>query len=207
MGSGIWIQRVLSDDGMLVVRPNTVQPPQPGAPLVALDRDGTLIDWVPHLRDPRDVRVISGAAEAVAALVEEGCTVVIVTNQSVVGRGLLSMAGLGEISELVHKELNSGGVGIAATYVCPHLPDHGCACRKPGIAMLQAAWNEWVADPARTWVVGDNPSDMLMAQRANVRGIRVMTGIRAAATLSGAIQEVPSVVQAVDAILKALRAS
>lgn len=207
MGSGIWIQGVLTDDGLFVVRPDGLQRPGLGAPLVALDRDGTLIEWVPHLRDPRDVRLIPGAAEAVAALVEEGCTVVIVTNQSVVGRGLLSMAGLSEISEIVHKKLCSDGIGIAATYVCPHAPSHGCACRKPGIGMLQAAWDELAADRSRTWVVGDNPSDMLMAQRANVRGIRVMTGIRDAATLSSSIQEVPSVVEAADAIRKALRAS
>lgn len=192
---------------MIVTYAKPMQVPTPGSPLVVLDRDGTLIEWVPHLVESADVQVIPGAPESVAALVDAGCTAVIVTNQSVIGRGLMSPEGLEEVTQLVHREINRRGYGVVATYACPHTPEQGCKCRKPGLAMLRAASADWNVDTSRVWIVGDNPTDMLFASRAGARGIRVMTGVQGQCSVRAAFKEVSNIVEAADCILREMRTS
>jgi D-glycero-D-manno-heptose 1,7-bisphosphate phosphatase len=136
-------------------------------PAVFLDRDGTLIELVHHLTDPADVRLIPGAAPAVARLRRAGFAAVVVTNQSVIGRGLLDEAGLAEVHAEMHRQLAAKGTAVDSVYFCPTAPATKDPTviedpmRKPGPGMLMAAAQDHALDLAASWMVGDTVSDML----------------------------------------------
>ena len=149
---------------------------------VFLDRDGTLIELVHHLTEPGDVRLIPGAARAVKALRRAGFTVVIVTNQSVIGRGKLSEAGLAEVHAEMTRQLADHDTEIDALYFCPLAPTQKDPrviedpMRKPGPGMLLAAARDHGLDLARSWMVGDAVSDIRAAHEAGCRAAAVSWG-------------------------------
>src|SRR5262249_52308905 len=112
---------------------------------VFLDRDGTLIEHVPYLSDPKLVRLLPGAAEALIRLRRAGFACVLVTNQSAIGRGMLTEDGLAEIHAELHRQLAAAGATLDGTYYCPHAPSGDdrtvveCEDRKPGPGMLRRA--------------------------------------------------------------------
>lgn len=150
---------------------------------VFLDRDGTVIELVHHLAYPADVRLIPGAGAAIARLNTAGLPVVIVTNQSVIGRGKLTEAGLTEIHAVMARHLAAHGAHVDAIYHCPLAPtvkdprviEH--PDRKPGPGMLLRAADEMALDLGRSVMVGDTLSDMLAGRNAQVGAtILVRTG-------------------------------
>lgn len=150
---------------------------------VFLDRDGTLIEHVHYLSDPRDVRLLPGAAEALRRFRGAGFACVVVTNQSAIGRGMLTEARLREIHDEMSRQLAAEGVAVDAIYFCPEVPagddraavEHGD--RKPGPGMLIRAAGEMGLDLASSWMVGDMISDVLAGINAGCRGsILVRTG-------------------------------
>lgn len=150
-----------------------------GSPAVFLDRDGVLIKDVDHLQDPSQIRVLSGVAESLRAL-EMNFSLIVVTNQSVVSRGMLTERGLLDIHTELVQQLYQEDARLDAIYYCPHLPDgmlpaHNklCDCRKPRPGMLLLAAKRWGIDMARSYIVGDRNSDMQAGQAASVKGIIV----------------------------------
>jgi len=158
-----------------------------GRPAVFLDRDGTLIELVHHLADPADLRLIPGAGGAVARLRAAGYPVVVVTNQSVIGRGLLSEAGLEAVHAEMRRQLAAEGAAIDAIHVCPVAPsqpdplviEHPMRKPAPGLILEAAAAHG--LNPDRSWMVGDTASDMLAGRHAGCRTILVRTGYGAQA--------------------------
>lgn len=153
-------------------------------PAVFLDRDGTVIEHVHHLHRLEDVRLERGAAAAIASLRRAGYLAVLATNQSVVGRGLLSPEGLDEIhrSMLEALVLEDPDSRLDAIYWNPHPPPEGDAephpDRKPSPGMLVRAAVDLGIDLASSWMVGDSVSDVLAGQRAGCGGsILVRTGL------------------------------
>ena len=112
-------------------------------PAVFLDRDGTIVDDPGFLRDPDDVRLLPGAAAALARLNQAGLAVIVVTNQSGIGRGLLTDEEYHLVEARVSQLLADGGATLDATYYCPHSPadDPACDCRKPGTRLDRRAAN------------------------------------------------------------------
>ena len=150
-----------------------------GSPAVFLDRDGVLVEDVDHLQDPSQIRVLSGVAESLKAL-EVNFSLIVVTNQSVVSRGMLTERGLLDIHTEMVQQLDQEDARLDAIYYCPHLPDgmlpaHSklCDCRKPRPGMLLLAAKRWGIDMARSYIVGDRNSDMQAGQAASVKGIIV----------------------------------
>jgi D-glycero-D-manno-heptose 1,7-bisphosphate phosphatase len=149
---------------------------------VFLDRDGTLIELVHHLTDPADVRLLPGAGGAVKALRRAGFAVVIVTNQSVIGRGKLTEAGLEQVHAEMHRQLAAEDTQVDAVYFCPLAPTIKDPTviedpmRKPGPGMLLAAARDHGLDLALSWMVGDTVSDMLAGHNAGCRSLLVATG-------------------------------
>lgn len=147
-----------------------------------LDRDGTVIELVHHLNDPAEVRLIAGAGAAIARLRAAGWPVVIVTNQSVIGRGKLTEAGLAEIHAEMRKQLATHSADVDAIYFCPLAPTIKDptviedARRKPGPGMLLEAARDHGLDLATCWMVGDTVSDMLAGRNAGCGTILVQTG-------------------------------
>ena len=151
-------------------------------PAVFLDRDGTLIELVHHLTDPGDVALIPGAGAAVKALRAAGFKAVIVTNQSVIGRGLLTEAGLDKVHDRMRALLARHDTGIDGIYFCPLKPAQKDPTviedqmRKPGPGMLLRAAEEMGLDLARSWMVGDTLSDMHAGKNAGCKSLLVETG-------------------------------
>lgn len=127
-----------------------------------LDRDGTIIEDVAYISRPEDVRLIVGAASAIAALNEAGVPVIVVSNQSGIGRGYFTHDAYERVQARVEKALRESGARLDATYICPHAPDQRtpCACRKPGTELFLAAARDHGIDLARSWYIGDRWRDV-----------------------------------------------
>jgi D-glycero-D-manno-heptose 1,7-bisphosphate phosphatase len=152
-----------------------------------LDRDGTINVERHYLADPDQVELVAGAAEGLRALRELGLELVVVTNQSGVGRGYFTERTLAAIHARLLACLAEQGVELDAIYVCPHAPTAGCRCRKPDTGLLERAARERGFDPREAFVIGDKASDVELGRRAGSTTILVRTGYGAeAAATAGA---------------------
>ena len=142
-------------------------------PAVFLDRDGTLIEEVNFLSRVEDLRLFPYTADAVKLLKENGFLVIVVTNQSGIGRGVYDEAAMHSIHEQIQVELSGA---IDGFYFCPHLPCDGCECRKPGLGMINSARADFEIDMDNSWIVGDKKIDVETGKNANIRTAFVLTG-------------------------------
>ncbi|MFF5336377.1 D-glycero-alpha-D-manno-heptose-1,7-bisphosphate 7-phosphatase [Streptomyces sp. NPDC013181] len=149
-------------------RPSRTDPPaRPAA--VLFDRDGTLIHDVPYNRDPALVRPVPGAADAVRLLRAAGLATGVVSNQSGIGRGLLTHEDVRRVNARVDALTGPLDVWV----YCPHHPDDGCACRKPRPGLVTEAARRLGVRPADCAVIGDIAADVLAARAAGAEGILV----------------------------------
>jgi histidinol-phosphate phosphatase family protein len=147
-------------------------------PAVFLDRDGTLIKEVDYLNDPDQVELIPGAGEALKALGAAGFSLVLVTNQSGVARGLFNLETLDRIHERLTELLHEAGTSLDGIYTCNHHPDFGapCSCRKPEPGLLLQAAQDLQLDLKRSWMIGDAARDLEAGRRAGTESLLVRTG-------------------------------
>jgi D-glycero-D-manno-heptose 1,7-bisphosphate phosphatase len=158
--------------------------PAPGSPAIFLDRDGTIIEDLGYLGDPKQIRVIPGAVDAIRALRDAGFRLVLVTNQAGVARGLITEADVRQVNGGLERLLQDAGIRLDGVYYCPHHPDHGppeyrrdCDCRKPKPGMIHQAARDLQLDPSRSVIIGDHVSDMALAQSfPGMRAILLLTG-------------------------------
>jgi len=143
---------------------------------IFLDRDGTLIHDRHYLKDPNHIRYYKGSREALKALQDEGYVLVIITNQSGIGRGLFRVSDMRRVHRRLQSDLKRAGVRLGGIYVCPHEPDHHCLCRKPGTLLYHRAARDLKINLARSFLVGDRLSDVEAAPRLRAQGIMVQTG-------------------------------
>ncbi len=127
---------------------------------VFLDRDGTLVADPGYLRDPDQVELLPGAAAALAAFAEAGFLLVVVSNQSGIGRGWISSAEAREVDCRFVELLAAAAVKLDGIYYCPHAPDEGCRCRKPEPGLLLEAAREHGIELDRSIMIGNSPSDV-----------------------------------------------
>ncbi len=143
---------------------------------VFLDRDGTLMEEVDYCGDPVKVRVFEGVASALHQLKTFGFRLVIITNQSGIGRGYFTENDFQSVQNELMRQLGPPGL-IDATYHCPDAPENATNRRKPGPGMILEAVAGLTLDPASSFMVGDTCADVLCGQRAGLAGtIMVMTG-------------------------------
>ncbi len=147
----------------------------PGQSAVFLDRDGTLIEDRGHLRDPREVVFFDETVEALRRL-QAHARLFIVTNQSGVGKGLVTAEEAARVNAFVVEHLRRHGVLVTAVYCCPHRREDGCDCIKPKPYFLQAAAREYDLDLRRSFVIGDHPSDVDLALGVGAGALYVLTG-------------------------------
>jgi len=144
---------------------------------VFLDRDGVIIEnRNDHVKAWEEVRFLPAAFHALRRLSQSAYALVLVTNQSVIGRGIITRDQAAQINEQVIAAIKDQGGRVDASYLCPHRPDEGCNCRKPAPGMLIQAAMELGLDLARSYVIGDAVSDMQAAQAVGAQGIFVLTG-------------------------------
>jgi D-glycero-D-manno-heptose 1,7-bisphosphate phosphatase len=174
--------------------------PNESWPAVFLDRDGTLMRDVDYCGDPRKVEVYSQAAPALRRLKEKGYKLIIITNQSGIGRGYFTE----EVYRAVEAEfLRQLGDGlIDASYYCADLPTAATIRRKPGPGMVFEAQRDHWIDLRRSFFVGDKASDIGCGRNAGVRTILVRTGYGEGEKECGPDWIVEDIAQAADLILK-----
>jgi D-glycero-D-manno-heptose 1,7-bisphosphate phosphatase len=141
--------------------------------VVILDRDGTLVIDRGYMDDPAQLEFEPGAASALRWWHEHGYRMVVITNQSGIGRGYFSAERAEEMNARLHAMVEALGCRLERTYYCPHRPDAGCNCRKPAPGLLIQAASELGFDPRRTVVIGDKPSDIELGQGAGAKTILI----------------------------------
>ena len=146
------------------------------SPIIFLDRDGTIIQERHHLCDPDGVELLPGAAGAMRQLRSLGCRLVVVTNQSVIGRGMTDEIGLAQIHDRLRELLIVEGVELDAIYYCPHTSEDNCNCRKPATGMIDRAKLDFDFDPKQAFVIGDKPCDVHLGNAIGATSILVRTG-------------------------------
>jgi len=137
-------------------------------PAVFLDRDGVINvdrDFV-HRID--DFKFVEGIFALVAFLKENGFLVVVVTNQSGIGRGYYSLDDFHRLNRWMMNEFSARGVDLDGVYFCPHAPEEGCECRKPRPGMILQALADWSIDLSRSWIIGDKERDLEAGAEAGV---------------------------------------
>lgn len=146
-------------------------------PAVFLDRDGTINQEQGYLTDPSKVALLPTVVAALRLFNTAGLPVVVITNQSAIGRGLMSQTQFEAVSARLSRLLASHGVGYDALYYCPHNPETTtCACRKPQPGLLQRAAQDLDIDLEHSFLVGDKRTDIEAGQAVRCRTVLVRTG-------------------------------
>ena len=185
---------------------------------VFLDRDGTINRHVGHLSNIDDLELLPFAGDAIKRLNKAGIMALCITNQPVIARGELALDGLNTIHGKLDYLLGLEGSYLDKLYFCPHHPDAGfdgekkemkikCECRKPNIALISEAIEEFNIDVEASWFVGDTTSDILAGKKAGLKTVLLQTG---EAGLDGKYDVEANYVSknldaAVDIILKTIR--
>lgn len=146
-------------------------------PLVILDRDGVINQDSPDfIKSPEEFIPLPGSLEAIAALSDAGFEVVIASNQSGVGRGLLSIETLERIHVKLRQAAEAAGGVISGIFFCPHKPDEGCDCRKPKPGLFEQISTTYDRDLRGVSAIGDSMRDLEAAIAAGAKPILVRTG-------------------------------
>lgn len=141
---------------------------------VFLDRDGVINkkrdDYV---KTVNEFVILPDAAQAIKLLNEKNYLVIIITNQSVINRGIITHDILAEIHEFMKGELGKQGASVDAIYYCPHRPDENCSCRKPKTELVERAIRDYSISTDSSWFVGDSESDTLAATRLGIKAVQM----------------------------------
>lgn len=145
---------------------------------VFLDRDGVINrDSDAYVKDPSEFEFIPKSPEAIALLSQSGFQVIVITNQSMIGRGLATKESLEAIFEKMNAGVEAAGGRITDIFYCPHVDEDRCSCRKPEPGLIFQAQKKYRIDLIRSFMVGDSPKDILCARNAGCRkAILVKTG-------------------------------
>jgi D-glycero-D-manno-heptose 1,7-bisphosphate phosphatase len=144
---------------------------------VFLDRDGVINRYLPgSVRREEEFEYEAGAAAALRLLGALGAPIVVVTNQSAIGRGTTTPATVDAIHARLRADAERWGGPIAAIEICPHAPEARCECRKPGTALFHRAAERLGISLEGSFCVGDAPSDVEASRRLGLRAVRVRTG-------------------------------
>ena len=141
--------------------------------VVILDRDGTIVIDRGYLDDPQGLEFEPQAAEGLRWLHSQGYRLVVITNQSGIGRGYFTIECLEAMNARLTAMVEESGARLAGIYHCPHAPEAACACRKPAQGLLRRAAAELGFEPEATVVIGDKESDIEFGHRAGATTILI----------------------------------
>lgn len=141
---------------------------------VIFDRDGVLVEDIGYHHKIEDFKFIPNAIEGLKLL--KNYLLIIVTNQSGIGRGYYTMKDFENFNNHLIQELKKHGIKIKKTYICPHKPEDNCDCRKPKAKLIKYAANEFNIDLSKSFMIGDMKRDIEMGHNAGCKGILVLTG-------------------------------
>src|SRR5687767_4503491 len=154
-----------------------------GRPAVFLDRDGTLSEERGYIDRLELLEIFPWTSDAIRLLNRAGFAVVVVTNQSAIGRGIIDLPFLQTVHDTFDRHLAKSGARVDRYYYCPHHPDAAiaeyrqvCRCRKPGPGMIEQAASDLGLDLTRSFMVGDRAIDVASGHAAGVRSVLVRSG-------------------------------
>jgi D-glycero-D-manno-heptose 1,7-bisphosphate phosphatase len=173
--------------------------------LVILDRDGVInVDSDAFIKSPDEWKPIPGSLEAIAKLTHSGYRVVVCSNQSGIGRGLLDMAALNAINDKMYRALAQLGGRIDALFYCPHPAEANCACRKPKPAMFEDIAQRFNTDLTGVPSVGDSLRDLQASAAVGCQAILVLTGKGRKTQAAGGLPENTRVYEDLAAAVRAI---
>lgn len=140
---------------------------------VFLDRDGVVNVYKPYIYRKKDFEFAPRVFEALQKLSQTVYKAVIITNQAGIGRGYYTAQDVDKLHSWMLGEFKKHHVRIDGVYYCPHRPDDDCACRKPNIGLVEIAAKGFDLDLSKSWIVGDDPKDIVLGKKAGMRTIMV----------------------------------
>ncbi|GAB4579937.1 MAG: D-glycero-beta-D-manno-heptose 1,7-bisphosphate 7-phosphatase [Anaerolineales bacterium] len=144
-------------------------------PAIFLDRDGVIIENCPnYVRTWEDVQIFEQAISALADLANSKYAIVIVTNQSAIGRGIITNEQAHSINARLVQTIVQAGGRVDGVFMCPHKPEDECQCRKPKPGLLLQAANELFLDLSQSIMIGDAFTDLLAGQNARVQQVALV---------------------------------
>lgn len=167
---------------------------------VFLDRDGTIMSDPGYISDPRKVEIFEEAVEALKALKEAGYLLVIITNQSGIGRGYFSHEDLEKVNMRMNSLFEDTGVRFDGIYVCPHVDENKCTCRKPQPGLIFKAAREHHINISVSYMVGNSRSDVMAGVAAGCR-LNFLIGAEKGSLSRNGILSVESIEDAAEIIL------
>jgi len=178
-GNGLAVE-IVSDSGNETISipeeeseivPAIVERSMFGKRAVFFDRDDTINDDVGHCRRPEDIKIFPFVGTALKKVNDAGLMAIMITNQSVIGRGWLDEEGLSRIHDKVRHDVLPGR--IDDIFFCPHVPDGGCDCRKPGIGMALQALEKYNIDTLNSYMIGDSDRDVEFGEAIGCKSYKV----------------------------------
>lgn len=147
-------------------------------PAIFLDRDGVIIQDKPgkYITSIKNVKIYKSFIDGFKKIDKKKYHIIIITNQSAINRGYISLEKSVEINNYIVKKLKKYGIKINAVYFCPHRPDEKCQCRKPESGLIKEAEKDYRIDFKNSFFIGDKLTDMLLAEKIKVKSIFVLTG-------------------------------
>ena len=140
---------------------------------IFLDRDGTINVDFGYVYKPQELELLPGVAEALRIFQELGYLLIVITNQSGIGRGYFTLEDAEQFNRALAQELEKHGVILNDFYTCPHAPEEHCECRKPSPFMVNRAIEEFHLDKSQSWFIGDSARDVECADSARIHPIRI----------------------------------
>lgn len=147
-----------------------------GRKCVFIDRDDTIAKDVPYCDSPDKFHLFPGVPGQIKRLNDAGYLVIVITNQSGIGRGYFTEDTLKKIHGKMTSDIEAGGGHLDAIYYCPHRPDENCQCRKPGTLMGERAVKDFGIDVKGSFMVGDSDADMRFGEKLGCSTLRVSEG-------------------------------
>ena len=139
---------------------------------IFLDRDGVINkERKDYVKSIEEFQILDGVPESIKMLKEKGFVVIVITNQSAINRGLVTIETLNEIHNHLQKILKDNNTSIDDFYFCPHIPDENCQCRKPNPGMLIKAVQDHDIDMNQSFMIGNSLTDIQAAQKSGCKGI------------------------------------
>jgi D-glycero-D-manno-heptose 1,7-bisphosphate phosphatase len=136
--------------------------------IIFLDRDGVINRDHGYVYEISKFNFIDGVFEACKYFITLGYEIIIITNQSGIGRGYYSLNDFEKLTMYMLQIFEENGVKILKVYFCPHSPEENCSCRKPNTGMIQQSLNDFDIDLTNSWLIGDKTSDIETAMNANI---------------------------------------
>lgn len=134
-----------------------------------LDRDGVINIDYGHVHTKENFKFIEGIFELCMTFQKQGYLIIVITNQTGIGKGYYTDKTFNELNEWMILKFNEVGVSVTKTYYCPHVPEDNCFCRKPNPGMIIEAMNDYSIDLSKSFLIGDKESDIQAGKKAGIK--------------------------------------